>query len=120
MARKFQELRAKLSPARRTRNAKRTTRMLSAEQRARIACATHGHPPIVNVCLGQVTCGRCDAILGDTIMGSYDLTDTVVLDHDAAGTCEVCPAVAARLSRADLSYLPPKARAEIKALWARA
>jgi hypothetical protein len=51
-----------------------------------LLCAFLGHPRVVDVCFGQVTCARCHAILGDTLMGVYDLRGRVIVDHD----CEVC------------------------------
>lgn len=49
------------------------------ETQKRLLCAEHGHPPVVEICMGQVTCARCDAILGDRLTGIYDTTDVAII-----------------------------------------
>lgn len=56
------------------------------EVKRAVLCARHGHPPVVDVCIGQVTCARCGAILGDTLMSTYPLDKCVVRNHD----CPTC------------------------------
>ncbi len=51
-----------------------------------IVCALVGHSDIINICFGEVTCGRCGDILGDTIIGLYDTKENVVIGHD----CKTC------------------------------
>lgn len=44
-----------------------------------IACAVAGHPECVRVCFGQVTCARCDAIVGDCLAGAYSFKGKTVV-----------------------------------------
>lgn len=53
-----------------------------------IFCILFGHSRIVNACFGQITCARCDDLLGDTLMGTYDMTGKIVMNHD----CSTCHA----------------------------
>lgn len=59
---------------------------IDEETRKGIVCALVGHSRIVDACFGQITCGRCGTILGDTLAGCYDTNDKVVIDHN----CELC------------------------------
>lgn len=85
---------------------------LPIETRRKIACATHGHCGVVNVCFGYVTCARCSEHLGDTLMGAYDPSDDVLEDHD----CDACRANARKLTRRQMILLPKKIRDQVKAL----
>lgn len=51
-----------------------------------VVCALVGHSDIIDVCFGEVTCGRCGEIVGDTLMGMYSLKEKVIMGHD----CKVC------------------------------
>ncbi len=82
------------------------------EVKRKLACARHGHCGIVNICFGQVTCVRCGAILGDTLMGAYNPSDDVLEDHN----CSACRANAKELRRVDMLLLPKKIRDQVKAL----
>lgn len=67
------------------------TGKLTDAQRGALICSLLGHPKIVEVCMGQVTCARCDAILGDTLVGCYQLTGKVLRGHQQ-GNCSNCHA----------------------------
>ena len=43
-----------------------------------IACVLWGHPPIVNYCMGYVTCARCDEQLGDTLGSVYPMAGLII------------------------------------------
>jgi hypothetical protein len=58
------------------------------ETRNGIVCALVGHSRIVDACFGQITCGRCGAIVGDTLAGCYDLENHTIIDH----SCDECKA----------------------------
>jgi len=75
---------------------------LDAEQRAAVVCAIVGHSRIINICLGQVTCSRCDEILGDTLAGVYDIKDKVIVGHN----CNDCKMNYAQLTWRDKLYTP--------------
>ena len=72
------------------------------EIRRRVLCAKHGCPPVVVTCFGQVTCARCGAIVGDTLMGSFDMSYVAVVDHD----CEKCRAVWAAMTAQQQQLTP--------------
>jgi hypothetical protein len=84
------------------------------EQRRQIACVLNGHPRIVRMCFGYVTCARCGHQVGDTLAGSYDVSADVIVGHD----CAACQQNAAKLTRRELTLLPPDVRDEVKALLA--
>lgn len=70
---------------------------VSDDQKQQITCALVGHSRIRESCLGQITCGRCGAIVGDAVMGVYDARKDVLVGHD----CEICRANAATLTFRD-------------------
>lgn len=51
-----------------------------------VLCAAIGHPPVVHSCLGQLTCARCDAVVGDTLTGT-NTDNIIILEHDNCKTC---------------------------------
>lgn len=51
-----------------------------------IVCALIGHSNIEYSCMGERSCARCSDVLGDTLMGSYENADAVIVGH----ACEVC------------------------------
>ena len=51
------------------------------EIRKQLACILLGHSSIVNVCMGEVTCGRCGDLVGDALRGAYDAGEDVII-HD--------------------------------------
>ncbi len=59
------------------------------ETQKKMLCAEHGHPPVIEICMGEVTCARCSAILGDRLMGVYDTSEKAVIGHG----CEKCHAI---------------------------
>jgi hypothetical protein len=75
---------------------------LSVETQKAIVCALVGHSRIVQSCFGQITCARCDAILGDTLAGCYDLKDRVIVGHN----CPHCREVYATLTWRDKLLAP--------------
>lgn len=57
------------------------------EQRNRIVCVLIGHSRIVDGCMGEVYCGRCEAKIADQLMSSYnDAPQSVRIGHNCA-TC---------------------------------
>jgi hypothetical protein len=67
-----------------------------------VVCALVGHSRIVDSCWGYITCSRCAAQLGDTLGGSFDLKEYVVVGHN----CKVCKKIFATLTWKD-KYLAP-------------
>lgn len=70
---------------------------ISDGQRKAVACSLIGHSKIVTTFFGYVYCGRCDAQIGDTLAGSFDLRERVVSGHD----CEQCRKVEKTLTWRD-------------------
>lgn len=92
------------------------TKKLNAAQRAAIACAVHGHPRVKTACFGYISCARCDAQVGDTLGGSYDTSEDVIVGHD----CAACRKNARQLTRKELTFLPKEVRDELRKLGAAA
>lgn len=59
---------------------------LTNEQKRTTICAWVGHSRVQNAFLGQFTCNRCGALVGDSLAGVYDATNVVIIGHDCA-TC---------------------------------
>lgn len=59
---------------------------LTDAQRKSITCSLIGHSKIQEHCFGYWYCGRCGTQVGDSLGGTYDPTDTVVIGH----RCERC------------------------------
>lgn len=79
-------------------------------QRRFLLCMRIGHPQVVDVCFGYVTCARCNAQLGDNLGGAgVDLSSHVVVGHD----CEACRKNARALRPSDRWLLPAEARASV-------
>ena len=57
---------------------------MSKTKLQRLWCAWFGHTRVVDSCLGYITCGRCDAQLGDTLAGVYSLKENVLLHHNCS------------------------------------
>lgn len=53
-----------------------------------VVCALVGHSRIVHLCFGEVSCARCGARIGDTLMSAFDLRKHVITGHD----CKTCRA----------------------------
>ena len=49
-------------------------------------CVWFGHSRVVETCFGYVHCARCDAQVGDTLAGSFNLKRHVIVGHN----CEEC------------------------------
>ena len=71
----------------------------------RTVCAWFGCSRIVRTCMGQVTCARCNTILGDFLTGCYPLENCVVVNHKR--NCGTCREVATELGWQD-TLLAPK------------
>lgn len=68
-----------------------------------ILCAAVGHPPIVNNCVGELTCGRCGQITGDLLTRGVAHPERLAcIGHD----CETCRRVVAELTENDKLLLP--------------
>lgn len=48
-----------------------------------VRCSISGHPKSVDVCFGQVTCARCESILGDCLMGAFNFHGYKINGKDA-------------------------------------
>lgn len=59
---------------------------LDEETQRRTVCAMVGHSDVVTQCFGYVHCARCEAQIGDTLGGIFDLTSCVIVGHK----CETC------------------------------
>lgn len=66
-----------------------------------IICALFRHSVITKICFGYQHCGRCDALLGDTIAGAFSVTVGL-----SCG-CEECQSAYASLGLVD-KFLVPK------------
>lgn len=75
---------------------------LPVEVQRKIVCALVGHSMIVSVCLGYISCGRCDEQIGDILGGSFNLKECVILKHD----CEDCAKNYSKLGWKDLFMVP--------------
>ncbi len=75
---------------------------LDASTKKSIVCSLIGHSNITEMCFGYVTCARCDAQIGDSLMGIYDNPNQVVVGHN----CEICRANYAKMTWRD-KYLCP-------------
>jgi hypothetical protein len=64
--------------------------LVPKKTRNRVVCAVIGHSRIVSVFWGEVSCGRCEQKIGDTLMGVYPLDKCVVIGHD----CDKCREIA--------------------------
>ena len=53
-----------------------------------IFCILFRHSNILEGCFGYMHCGRCGALLGDTLAGAYKNKDAVVIGHN----CDTCRA----------------------------
>lgn len=69
-----------------------------------IVCALVGHSRIVQNCFGQITCARCDAIVGDALAGYYDGSNKVFMQHN----CEACRAQYETLTWRSKLFAPSK------------
>ena len=62
-------------------------RGLAGPQRKSTVCALIGHSRIVDGCMGEVYCGRCDTKIADQLMGGYaGAEDSVRIGHN----CRTC------------------------------
>jgi hypothetical protein len=59
---------------------------LDEETQRSMVCAMVGHSNIVSTCFGQVVCLRCGSEVGDTLMGTFNMKDKVIDQHD----CSTC------------------------------
>ena len=56
------------------------------ETKKDVVCALIGHSNIEYSCIGERSWARCNELLGDTLMGSYENAEAVIVGHD----CELC------------------------------
>lgn len=83
---------------------------ITTEQRNSIVCRLIGHSKIVTLCFGYVNCARCEDQIGDTLGGSTELKENVVVGHD----CPTCRENFSKLGWKDKLYAKnafPKANA---------
>lgn len=70
-----------------------------------IFCVFFRHSNIQNGFMGEFTCGRCGAWVGDSLAGSYKNPNLVIIDHN----CKLCRENYQRLNWKD-KFLAPKVR----------
>lgn len=81
-------------------------RGLKGGQRRSVICSLIGHSRVIETRLGYIHCARCKAQIGDTLMGSFDGEQAVIVDHD----CKTCRKNAKALDWNDLIALPAKVK----------
>lgn len=71
--------------------------------RNEIVCSLIGHSRISSFFMGYRHCGRCEALLGDSL-GGIDpaITDAVIIGHN----CDTCQANYAKCDWRDKLYVP--------------
>lgn len=75
---------------------------ITEQQRKDVTCSLVGHSRIINMCLGYMSCGRCGAHLGDTLIGADDAKENVIIGHH----CKTCLENAKTLTWRDTLYTP--------------
>ena len=60
----------------------------------KVYCALFGHSKIIEFCIGEVSCARCNEVIGDTLTKSYNMKDKVIVGHK----CDKCLANYKKLS----------------------
>lgn len=75
---------------------------LDKDTRNTVTCALIGHSGIHTGCMGYFYCGRCGTQVGDSLMGSYNGKDTVIIEHD----CSTCRKNYEKLTWRDKLYVP--------------
>lgn len=65
---------------------------LRGGDRKSVMCALVGHSRIVESCLGQITCSRCGAVIGDALVGTFDGSDDRVFHGHKVNSepCRTC------------------------------
>jgi hypothetical protein len=61
---------------------------LSDPRTPAVVCAILGHSNVVRTSMAQVSCARCDALLGDTLRGNYDLKEKVIVNSCGCSECQ--------------------------------
>ncbi len=79
---------------------------IRGDQRRRVVCALVGHSRVIVMCAGYIYCARCDAQIGDRLLGSFDLNEHVIVDHN----CKECRKNSKALTWEDFESLPSEAR----------
>jgi len=78
------------------------------EKKPDAMCALVGHSRMIQSCVGQLTCARCDAIVGDTLAGASVLGKRLVRGHGklASGqACKECVVIARTLTWRDTALV---------------
>ena len=75
---------------------------IDQETRNSIVCSLIGHSDIVHTCFGEVSCGRCNAKIGDILAGFYPIDECVLIGHD----CDTCRANYTKMNWKDKLYAP--------------
>lgn len=55
----------------------------------KLLCATFGHPPVVEHCLGYASCARCNETVGDALGGAYSFKGVAIVGHQ----CNDCTSI---------------------------
>lgn len=94
---------------------------LDPDQARRVVCALVGHTRVVAVCFGQITCERCEGVIGDTLMGTGDeAREAVIVGHRSNGApCNACRHQAKSLTSMERFMLVPRAALEVRLLRGR-
>ncbi len=72
----------------------------------RVLCALVGHSRIISECMGEIVCKRCEAVIGDALVGSFDAAAFVLMEH----ACETCETNWETLTWRDKLLAPSRAR----------
>lgn len=59
---------------------------IDEQSKKEIVCSLIGHSNIMKACFGYHHCGRCDALVGDSLGGAYQNPEAVYVGHN----CETC------------------------------
>lgn len=60
------------------------------EKKPGAMCALVGHSRMIQSFFGQLTCARCDAVIGDTLSGGSTLGQRLVRGHGKLGNGKAC------------------------------
>lgn len=87
---------------------------ISDAQKRSVTCSLVGHSRVISMCFGYVSCARCEDQIGDTLGGSFDTSNHVVVGHRNAGrVCKTCRAAYKKLDWRDKLFLPEKTLEEL-------
>lgn len=88
---------------------------ISDAQKRSVTCSLIGHSRVISMCFGYVSCARCEDQIGDTLGGSFDTANRVVVGHRAKNNrpCPTCKKAYKKLDWRDKLFLPEKTLEEL-------